>query len=502
MHDSSHGSSYLHAGPDDAPCISSKVYDHPSADLREPAHSAPVRPWGQRSGVAGGRPRTSGSPARLGRAEVSAAVPEVGASCRGAMSERLRKVRATEARRAWIECHGEASPATPVWLSRDGWIDAVRAWAASPDFAALCASEGVSIASATVVAVAVLWAESADHGTGRNTAVTRDRIAAKLGCAAKTVSRAWKVLGAAGWAVEAARGHGSSSGHTAGNRPSIWHLVSRRPAVPAAADSGGNVHLPPKAGCCLVPPVGNYSPSVRERAREEVSTQTHPPARRRWRATPRPLAVQRLAAGLVTPAVGRGPDNDGRRSALVVGLDRGHLGAICDAITRAGIDAHAWTPKALAAALEADMKSRGWSWPDRIERPGAFLASRLRRLPAQPDRSGPVDGGTAAGLEQPRRVPAEPSAARTAPVEPTVPERVQTAAGRAYARQVFAEHRQRRSGGTRHVRTVAAPLAVVAEVAECALCGSEGAPRRRFLPTRRSHVCDECWTGAPDQARP
>lgn len=445
----------------------------------------------------------------MGRAEVSAAVPEVvGASCRGAMSDRLRKVRATEARRAWIECHGEASPATPVWLSRDGWIDAVRAWAASPDFAALCASEGVSIASATVVAVAVLWAESADHGTGRNAAVTRDRIAAKLGCAAKTVSRAWKVLGAAGWAVEAARGHGSSSGHTAGNRPSIWHLVSRRPAVPAAADSGGNVHLPPKAGCCLLPPVGNYSPSVRERAREEVSTQAHPPARRRWRATPRPLAVQRLAAGLVTPAAGYGPDNDGRRSALVVGLDRGHLGAICDAITRAGIDAAAWTPQALASALEADTKTRGWSWPDRIERPGAFLASRLRRLPAQPDRSGPVDGGTAAGLEQARRAPVEPSAARTAPVGPTAPEPVQTAAGRAYARRLFAERqRQHRTGANRpqliavRVRQTAPHRSHgVPETAACARCGCVGAPRRRFLPTRRSHVCDECWTGAPDQA--
>lgn len=428
-------------------------------------------------------------------------VPEVGASCRGAMSERLRKVRATEARRAWIECHGEASPATPVWLSRDGWIDDVRAWAASPDFAALCASVRVSITSATVVAVAVLWAKSADHGTGRNAAVTRERIAAKLGCAAKTVSRAWKVLGAAGWAVEAARGHGSSSGHTAGNRPSIWHLVSRRPAVPAAADSGGNVHLPAKPGSCLLPPVGNNSPSVRVRAREEVSTpnQTHPPTRRRWRATPRPLAVQRLAAGLVTPGVGHGPDNVGRRSALIVGLDRGHIGAVCDAITRAGIDAKAWTPKALASALEVDGKSRGWSWPDRIDRPGAFLVSRLRRLPAQPDRSGPVDGGTAAGLEQPGRAPAEPSAARTEPVNPTVPERVQTAAGRASARQLFIEHQQRRLVDSQPPRESSAaarrsaPLVVVAEVAECALCGGEGATRRRFLPAHRAHVCDACW---------
>lgn len=423
------------------------------------------------------------------------------------MSDRLRKVRATEARRAWIERHGEADPATPMWVSLDIWVDDVRVATASPAFAALCASEGVSIASATVVSIAVVWAGFADHATGRNAAVTRERIAAKVGCAAKTVSRAWKVIRAAGLAIEAARGHGSSSGHTAGNRPSIWHLVSRRPAAPAAADSVENVQLPPKAGSCLLPPVGNNSPSVRERAREEISppSQTRPPrARRRWRATPRPLAVQRLAAGLVTPAVGRGPDNAGRRTPLVLGLDRGHLGTICDAITRAGIDAAAWTPQALAAALEADMRTRGWSWPDRIERPGAFLVSRLRRLPARPDHSGLVDGGTAAGLEQRRRNPVEPSPARVEPVEPTAPECRQTAAGRAYARQVFAEHRQRRSGETRHVRTVAAPVRQsaplhVAEVADCATCGCAGAPRRRFLPAHRAHVCDGCWD-APDQA--
>src|SRR3546814_5415880 len=59
-----------------------------------------------------------------------------------------------------------------------------------------------------------LWAKFADHETGRNAAVTRARIAEKLGCAIKTVQRAWQVLGAAGFAVEAARGHGRSEEHT------------------------------------------------------------------------------------------------------------------------------------------------------------------------------------------------------------------------------------------------------------------------------------------------
>lgn len=450
--------------------------------------------------------RLPDSPARFGRSAVAGAAPDSALPCGGAVSDRLRKMRAADARRSWIERQGETGPTTPVWVSRDAWIEDVRGWAVSPDFAPLCASVGVSITSATVVAVAVLWAGSADHGTGRHAALTRARIAEKMGCAIKTVSRAWKVLGAAGWAVEVARGHGSSSGHTAGNRPSIWHLVSRRPAVPEAADPVENVPLPPKAGSCLLSPVGNYSPSVRERAREEISPTDHtarPRSRRRYRATPRPLAVQRLAAGLVTPAVGRGPDNHGRRTALIAGLERAHLGSICDAITSAGIDATAWTPKTLAAALNADMQARGWSWPDRIERPGALLAARLRRLPARPDTT-PIDGGTAAGLEQDRRSAVAPVAAPVAVVEFTATERARITAARLHARRVLTEHQQRRAADTRQRRAVAVPVrqsapAAVPEAGTCATCGTADAPRRRFMPPHRSHVCDACWA-APDQS--
>lgn len=431
--------------------------------------------------------RIAASPARFGRGQVATA----GVSpCGGAVSDRLRKVRAAEARRAWIERQGEADPATPVWLSRDGWLDDVRAWSASPEFAVVCAALRVSITSATVVAVAVLWAGFADHGTGRNAAVTRARIAHTVGCSAKTVSRAWQVLGAAGWAVEAARGHGSSSGHTAGNRPSIWHLVSRRPTVPAAADAGGNVHLPPKAGSCLLPPVGNNSPSVRERAREDVSCSDQPHrqrARRRSRATPRPLAVQRLADELVGNAYGRRP--------LCHGLGSGHIGAVCDALTSAGIDPAVWTARDVRAALDADMRVTGWSWPDRIERPGAFLATRLRRLSARPDTTSPVDGGTAAGLEHARRAPVEPSAP---PVEFTAPQSARIAAAKAYAHQTVADARQRRAdretaAPRRHVSPAPAATATPATTAACSWCGAPDAPHRRYMPAHRAHVCDDCW---------
>ncbi|TXH08428.1 MAG: hypothetical protein E6R04_10800 [Spirochaetes bacterium] len=93
------------------------------------------------------------------------------------------------------------------------------------------------------------------------------------------------------------------------------------------------------------------------------------------------------------------------------GLARGHIGAICDALAGAGITPDAWTARQISAALDTDMRARGLSWPDRIERPGAFLASRLRRLPARPGDV-PRNGGKAAGLDK------QPAAALATPVPP------------------------------------------------------------------------------------
>jgi len=463
----------------------------------------------------------------FGAAEISAAVPVSGSPCSGTASARLRRIRAKEARRASIERCGAVPAAVPMWPSRELWTDDLRVRLSGPEFS----TRGV-VSAATVLSVAVAMAEFADHATGRNVAVTNKVLAERAGCSERSVTTARGVLKALGVAVEAVRGHGSATTHTVGNRPSIWHLVSRRqPTIdnpPTAPQPGGGdqadtvpdhgqsaavdvdtCDLPPSRRDRWFSPVENYSPTTRERAREENSSPKTRPARsrRRYRATPRPLAVQRLVAGLVTPAVGHGLDDEGHRRARILGLERdgGHLGAICDAITSAGIDADAWTPKALMAALEADMRLTGWSWPNRIERPAAFLASRLRRLPERPDRSGTVDGGTAAGLEQPRRAPVEPSAAGVAPVEPAAPKPVQTAAGPASARPALAEHRQRRAAHADApqpvavlVRQSAPPAATTApESTECATCGCADAPRRRFLPAHRSHVCDDCWTDAP-----
>jgi hypothetical protein len=46
--------------------------------------------------------------------------------------------------------------------------------------------------------------------------------------------------------------------------------------------------------------------------------------------------------------------------------------------------------------VNADMRATARSWPDHIERPGAFLASRLRRLPRTPSAPPPASAATRA----------------------------------------------------------------------------------------------------------
>jgi len=313
-------------------------------------------------------------------------------SDRVALAERATKWR------GWVERAGSVARA-PMWTSREGWLSALGQWAQSPSFAAVARSARVSMTAATLLGIAAVMAEHADHATGRHVAVTRATIAEQVGCSPDTVTVAWRLLRVAGWAVEAQRGHGSPGTPAASRRPSVYHLVPRQqprpPQVQAPTNSvrtkksGDNPDLPPKAGIGLLPPVGSNSPSAHTRPKQ--SPMTTPTARRRYRATPRPLPVQRLAAELV---------------ALTHGLHRSHIGAVCDAITTAGIDPGTWSAPAITAALDADMKTRGWSWPDRIEHPGAFLASRFKRLDWRPE-DGPPSTTKAAAQPPPARTRAE-----------------------------------------------------------------------------------------------
>lgn len=263
--------------------------------------------------------------------------------------------RISAARRTWIERAGAVDAATPMWSSRQAWLNQVRRWVASEAGRAACAER--HIRPETVVRVAIALAAFADGATGRNCAPSNQSVAAAAGCSASLVTRIRnQLLARAGFAVEARRGTGGAGRR---NRASVWHLIPS-----AAAPAAGISDLP------TLPPGGGsshlvcYSPKARKRAGKSANRGSG-----RRAAEPRPLAVQKLAAGLI-----------GRS----VGLDRVHPGQICDALTRSGLDLERWDAGRLAAALDADMRERGISWPDRISRPAAFLLTRLRRLPQQP----------------------------------------------------------------------------------------------------------------------
>jgi hypothetical protein len=185
--------------------------------------------------------------------------------------------------------------------------------------------------------------------------------------------------------------------------------------------------------------------------------------------------VQRLAAELVCPRRG-----DYR---ALRGLHRGHIGAVCDALTTAGIDARTWSARAIIDGLDADMRERGWSWPDHIERPGAFLVSRLRRLISRQTE----DSQNPAVLGQTPTPPAyvsEPVLALTTEQRTTINQR------KTEIRSLLA-HSEPRPATPQQPRV---PISHPAATGSCAACGAPRAPRRRFMPAGRTHLCDPCWT--------
>lgn len=310
-----------------------------------------------------------------------------------------------------------------MWTSRANWIEGLARWAHSSAFGHVCAEVRVSITVATLLSIAAVMAEHADHATGRHVAVTRATIADRVGCDVRTVTTAWRVLRVSQWAVEAKRGHGSTNTPSVGRRPSVYHLVPRREACPVTRPVVHDFHLPPSGGVSSFSPVGSYSPSERASApAKRICDNTR--QARPWRRTARPLAIQRLAAGLV---------------AITYGLDRAHIGAICDALTAAGIDPDVWSARAVNDKLNTDMRDRGATWPDHIANPGAFLHSRLRRLSWSPPEAPRKAGGcAAASTDQTPR-----------PVVLTEASRARIAAAREEIRRVLTDSAQRtRSGRT------------------------------------------------------
>lgn len=448
---------------------------------------------------------------------------------------RSQRAEARKARRQWIVTVGETSAETPMWTSRDGWLTELSAWLATDEGLAECAR--LHVRPEVGLRVPMVLAAHADHASGRHCAVANATVAQGAGYSERTVTTVRKLLSASGLAVEIRRGTGSTATPGYGRRPSIWHLVSRPKPVDKPAFGAAVCDLPPSRSDRRLSPARDKSPNARTRAAKPNS---HPPKKsptRRGRCAPRPLAVQRLAAELVGSAYGRNP--------LCVGLDRGHIGTICEAIMSAGIDPAVWSADQIKTALEADMKARHGSWPDSIERPGAFLASRLRRLPVRP--VGAHRGGVTAASLDSRNVAApqdsmresrEATKARTQRwcadvTAATTPQERETLlraheakfgpavdpfaalanAGRRSARLYpdlpLVAGLMRWAGDvlgdeptTEAAERMPATASLSADLlmdlaigtCDCVVCGSPNAPQRPQLPLRAmSTVCDQCW---------
>lgn len=331
----------------------------------------------------------------------------------------------------------------PMWVSRAGWLDELERWLDTDEGRA--ARGRAHLRPALLLRVAAILAAHADHNSGRHCAVTNAAAAAAAGCSPRTVTTVRKLLAEAGLAIEIRRGTGSPTAPIDLRRPSVWHLVSRKEPV----DNSGFCDLPPSRRDRRVTPVGKNSPRARKRAPQSKSHSNQPPQRPR-RYAPRPLHVQKLADELV--------GNEYGRRGLCSGLSRGHIGHICDALTRSGLDLDAWSAQQITAALNADMRERGWSWPNQITRPGAFLAYRLRRLPQRPavTRSAPAP---------------TPRPLTTAEVHSPAPA---SAATRAAARAYFQQHRGRRLQTTSH------------DERESVNCFTAGSPARRARPVTQT----------------
>lgn len=374
-------------------------------------------------------------------------------------------------RRQWVEHAGAISVTTPMWTCRSAWLDALKVWANPVAVQEVCDRFGCSISSATVLAVATAMADYADHDTGRNMAATRATLAQRVGCSPRTITTAWRVLRAADWIVLASLGHGNARTPSARCRPSIWHLTPRQTV--------DHFHLPSKTNYPYSSPVKNHSPSAPPRA---GGISQRPNTRRPMgRTQPRPIGLQRLAAGL---------------AACTHGIDRRnrHIGALCDAITASGIDSQTWTARQLKDALEADMRVTGWHWPDRITNPVGFLISRLRRLPTRPHEQ---DASQHAQMLP----PAPPDAPR--PPVVTSQQRARIALARQHCRQVLEDARRpSRSAFLNDAEHVSVRIATPRDPSTpapsnaCSICGSRQARKRPYLPMHRACVCDECWGSA------
>lgn len=240
----------------------------------------------------------------------------------------------------------------------------------------------VSLDTATMVARG--FAGFADRRTGRACHPTNEQVAALAHCSVRTVQRVRRLLEDLGLMVTVVEGR---SHMTREQRLQAWRNGScaRQLAAEVALTLPrhlARVHRPgPRPVDDVTPPgysEGDPGSPVKTRFFEPKARMTSDAPRRTHsrRPPPAPTAAgarsQRLVAGVQ------------RRIGWLSGVSPRRLTSLHR------LAAQRWTPRDVQLALDGVLKARGWTVPDHVENPPAYLAALLRGVdPA--DRPGAVE---------------------------------------------------------------------------------------------------------------
>ncbi|MFC4245079.1 hypothetical protein ACFOYW_17055 [Gryllotalpicola reticulitermitis] len=262
----------------------------------------------------------------------------------------------------------------------EAWLVALEAALAQPAVERLRRSRRMS-SRELILACARELAAAADFRTGRNVAVSRATIAEAIKCAPGTVKEILQFLTRIGFQLVVCRG---------ANRLTLEQLTEARElggTAQRAVASTRFLTIPRWARQLLrVAPAVDAAPlPSREKVKQQVAVKEFPPTRaaraeaasrpqlRRMKGrsvrrarSPRPMGLQQLAAQLAS-----------RMPWLARGV---HIGALCDALARAGIRPEAWTAAALLDLVNQHLRSQNVTVaePETQRDPVAYFAWMLR----------------------------------------------------------------------------------------------------------------------------
>ncbi len=233
--------------------------------------------------------------------------------------------------------------AVPAWSSRDQWLEAVEH---------LATSRRADTAE-TIRAVARALARWAEHRTGRDVAVSVDRLARQVGRSRRTVQRRLADLASVGLVVTVAEGRHLTRDERDDVRRAGRRFITRASVRALSVPANMTPQPSPKGfGSALT------SPSLTKRATRRTARTTKPKSTAD--RAPRSLAAQRTAAAVA------------RRVPSVAREGSQHIGRLVAVVERFGLAGQSADDVLNLAVRD------GWQWlTDGVRDPFAYFVARL-----------------------------------------------------------------------------------------------------------------------------